>query len=185
MWPLWAFLTLTAAATEVPRWQVTVATDRAAWLASVAWIGSKAQAVDLQWRPPIYGRHDIEIGLTGRLLSTTVLEDGAGGEVGMRLAYAPVGGAYQPSMAAISPSVGLRTESGSRFVRGEPPRTLGTTLATPLPWWEPDRLHRSWANRRCRQRQRRLARLHVHAGHHRLGPQASGRPAAVDSRPQL
>lgn len=83
---------------DISRWQVSVASERIAWLASVAWLGSKAHGVDLRWRPPIQGRHDIELGISGRLLSTTFLTDGAAGELGMLAAYAPGAGIYQPSI---------------------------------------------------------------------------------------
>mgnify|MGYP006883380262 CR=1 FL=1 len=101
---------LPAMAAELDRWQVSVSTDRLAWLASVAWMGSKAQSADVLWRPPVLERDDIEIGLTGRILDTSMLVDGAAGEVGLRLAYAPMGVVYRPS-------AGLETgwSGGARF----------------------------------------------------------------------
>jgi len=92
---LWA---VPAPAAELPRWQVSVSSDRLVWLGSVAWLPSAAQSVDVQFRPPLAGRSDLAVGCTGRVLSTMMLEAGAAGEVGLRVAYAPVGRVYRPSI---------------------------------------------------------------------------------------
>jgi hypothetical protein len=82
-------------ATEPPTWSAGVSVDRVAWLASVAWFGSKAQGVWVRRALP----HHLSADLNARVLSTPLLVDGKTFEVGSSLGYTPSHPWYHPRVA--------------------------------------------------------------------------------------
>lgn len=76
-------------------WSAGVSIDRTAWLASVAWFGSKGQGL---WVRRAL-RHQLDVGVDARALSTPLLIPGAGFEVGASLGYGPRTGVYRPRVA--------------------------------------------------------------------------------------
>ena len=88
-------LSAASATVHADTWSAGVSVDRVAWLASVAWFGSKGHGVWVRRSLP----HDLSIGLDGRVLSTPLLVDGRAFELGGSFGYAPGTGAYRPRVA--------------------------------------------------------------------------------------
>lgn len=94
--PALLFAVSTATAEPVQTsWAAGGSVDRVAWLASVAWFGSKSRGVWVRRDLP----HQLAAGLDVRVLATPLLLDGSGFEVGAQLGYRPVHRWYRPMVA--------------------------------------------------------------------------------------
>ena len=94
-WSLGLLLATAAQAESPPDWSVGVSVDRVAWMASVAWFGSKAHGVQVRRALP----HSLTAGLDGRVLSSSLITRGDRFELGGSFGYAPDHAWYRPAVA--------------------------------------------------------------------------------------
>ena len=94
-WGLALLLTPSVQAESTPDWSVGVSVDRVAWLASVAWFGSRAQGVLVRRSLP----HHLHAGFEGRLLQSTLVTSGDRFELGGSFGYTPDHHWYRPTVA--------------------------------------------------------------------------------------
>ncbi|MBO84092.1 MAG: hypothetical protein CL927_01940 [Deltaproteobacteria bacterium] len=88
-------LSTSAAAASNPSWAAGLSADRVAWLASVSWMGSKAQGVWVRRELS----HQLAVGLEARKLQTPLLTDGHGFELGGSFGFRPQHPWYRPMVS--------------------------------------------------------------------------------------